>query len=255
MIRTLKSDPLVSWIADSMGYLFEEPSLARAALTHRSAGDPHNERLEFLGDSVLNLCVAHLLYDANPGAHEGALSRQRATLVNRETLAAVASDIGLGRYLRLGAGEQKSGGARRSSILADALEALIGAIYLDGGLAAAAAAVRRILEGRLKELPAAERLKDPKTLLQELLQARGLALPVYSLTATSGDAHRQSFAVSCAVPALGLVAAGEGSSRRRAEQEAARKLLERLSAEAAEGPDPTAPDAARGPTAEARLPR
>lgn len=228
MISRAKSDELLVWIEGSLGHAFRDPALARAALTHRSAGGEHNERLEFLGDSVLNCCVARLLFDAHPRADEGALSRLRATLVSGETLAAVAAQIGLGRWLKLGPGELRSGGSRRASILADALEALIGAVYLDSGFEAASGVIRHLLGRRLEDLPSAERLKDPKTLLQELLQGSGIGLPVYSLTAVLGDGHRQSFAVTCEVPALNLVTAGEGSSRRRAEQHAARLLLEKL---------------------------
>ena len=200
-------------------------------MTHRSAGADHNERLEFLGDSILNCSVARMLYDAHASADEGALSRLRATLVSGETLAQVAGDLGLGDYLRLGPGELKSGGFRRASILADALEAILGAIFLDSGFDAAAAAVARIIGPRMALLPPADALKDPKTRLQELLQARGLALPNYTLTAVSGDPHAQSFSVNCEVAEFGLNAAAEGASRRRAEQSAAAKLLELLPAE------------------------
>jgi ribonuclease-3 len=200
-------------------------------VTHRSAGTDHNERLEVLGDSVLNCSVARLLYDAHPQVDEGALSRLRATLVSGELLAQIAGELGLGEYLRLGLGELKTGGFRRASILADALEAILGAIFVDSGFDAAAAVVARIIGPRLAELPAADTLKDPKTRLQEALQAHGLALPVYTLTAVAGDPHLQSFIVSCEVPVFGLAAVGEGGSRRRAEQLAATKLLELLPAE------------------------
>jgi ribonuclease-3 len=225
------SDALLSWVEDSFGYVFSQPALCHAAVTHRSAGADHNERLEFLGDSVLNCSVARLLYDAHPQVDEGALSRLRATLVSGESLAQIAGELGLGEYLRLGSGELKTGGFRRASILADALEAILGAIFVDSGFDAAAAVVARIIGPRLVELPAADTLKDPKTRLQEALQAHGLALPVYTLTAVAGDPHLQSFTVSCEVPILGLTAVGEGGSRRRAEQLAATKLLELLPAE------------------------
>ena len=228
MIARPKIDPLLVWSESALGHVFEDPSLAHSALTHRSVGGDHNERLEFLGDAVLNCGVARLLYDAHPRADEGALSRLRATLVSGETLAAVAAEIGLGHHLKLGPGELRTGGSGRASILADALEALLGAVYVDSGFDAAAHVVRRILGRRLEDLPSAQSLKDPKTLLQEVLQANGIALPVYSLTAVLGDPHCQSFAVTCEVPALKLAAAGEGSSRRRAEQHAARLLLDRL---------------------------
>ncbi len=222
------SDLLAGWVERSFGYVFKNSELCRAALTHRSAGGGHNERLEFLGDSVLNCSVARLLYDAHPDADEGALSRLRATLVSGETLALIAGELGLGENLRLGPGELKSGGYRRASILADALEAILGAIFLDSGFEAAAAAVKRIIGARLTELPEAETLKDAKTRLQEALQARGLALPVYALTAAAGDPHAQSFTVTCEVPTFGLLAVGKGGSRRSAEQLAARKLLDLL---------------------------
>jgi ribonuclease-3 len=172
-----------------------------------------------------------LLYDAHPDADEGALSRLRATLVSGETLGNIAVDLELGEHLRLGPGELKSGGFRRASILADALEAMVGAIFLDSGFDAASAAVTRIIGARLARLPAAESLKDAKTRLQEALQARGLALPVYTLVATSGDPHEQSFSVTCEVASFAVRASGEGASRRRAEQMAARKALELLPAD------------------------
>jgi ribonuclease-3 len=228
VIPQLKPDELLIWVERSFGYVFAQPALCYAAVTHRSAGADHNERLEFLGDSVLNCSVARLLYETHPQADEGALSRLRATLVSGETLAQVAAELGLGEHLRLGAGELKTGGFRRASILADALEALLGAIFLDAGFDAAAAAVARIIGMRLSGLPAADTLKDPKTRLQEAVQARGLALPVYTLMAVAGDPHAQSFTVNCEVPILGLNAVGEAGSRRRAEQLAAAKLLELL---------------------------
>jgi ribonuclease-3 len=223
-----KSDELLTWVERSFGYVFANPALCQSAVTHRSAGAEHNERLEFLGDSILNCSVARLLYDAHRQADEGALSRLRATLVSGETLAQIAGELGLGEHLHLGSGELKTGGFRRASILADALEAILGAIFLDSGFDAAAAAVARIMGPRMADLPAADTLKDPKTRLQEALQAQGLALPVYTLTAVAGDPHAQSFTVSCEVPVFGLAAVGEGASRRRAEQLAAAKLLELL---------------------------
>jgi ribonuclease-3 len=228
VIPQRKSDELLGWVERSFGYVFAQPMLCHAAVTHRSAGGDHNERLEFLGDSVLNCSVARLLYDAHPQADEGALSRLRATLVSGETLAQIAADLGLGEHLHLGVGELKTGGFRRASILADTLEAILGAIFLDSGFDAAATAVARILGPRMADLPAADTLKDPKTRLQEALQAHGLALPVYTLTAAAGDPHLQTFTVSCEVPILGVSAVGEGGSRRRAEQLAAAKLLELL---------------------------
>ncbi len=222
------SDELLAWVERSFGRVFAQPALCLAAVTHRSAGTDQNERLEFLGDSILNCSVARLLYDAHPQADEGALTRLRATLVSDETLAKVAGELGLGEHLRLGPSEMKSGGFRRGSILAGALEALLGAIFLDAGFDAAAAAVARIMASRLTKLPAAGALKDPKTRLQETLQAHGVALPVYTLTAASGDPPLQSFSVTCDVPVLSVSAVGEGASRRRAEQHAAAKLLDLL---------------------------
>ena len=223
-----KSDELLTWAEHALGFVFAQPALCHAAATHRSVGADHNERLEFLGDSILNCCVARLLYDAHPQADEGALSRLRATLVSGETLAQIAGELKLGEHLRLGMGELKTGGFRRTSILADALEALLGAVFLDSGFDAAAAVVARIMGARMAELPGADTLKDPKTRLQEALQGHGLALPVYTLTAVAGDPHAQSFTIRCEVPVLGLGAVGESGSRRRAEQLAAAKLLEML---------------------------
>jgi ribonuclease-3 len=224
-------DELAGWAERAFGYRFVKPALCDAALTHRSAGGEHNERLEFLGDAVLNCSVARLLFDAHPDADEGALSRLRATMVSGATLAEISAELGLGEHLRLGAGELKTGGFRRASTLADALEAVLGAIYLDSGFDAAMAAVVHIMGRRIKALPAADSLKDPKTRLQETLQARGLALPTYTLTAVSGDPHAQVFAVSCEVLPFGLATVGEAGSRRRAEQLAAAKLLELLPVE------------------------
>jgi ribonuclease-3 len=231
VIPLRKTDELSAWVERTFGYVFRTQGLCDAALTHRSAGAVHNERLEFLGDSILNCSVARMLFDAHPQADEGALSRLRAKLVSGEALAQIAGELGLGEHLRLGAGELKSGGFRRASILADALEALLGAIFLDSGFDAAAAAVERIMAPRMSELPGADALKDPKTRLQEILQASGLALPVYTLTAVTGDPHTQSFTVTCEVPVLGAAAVGEGASRRRAEQLAAAKVLDLLPAE------------------------
>jgi ribonuclease-3 len=228
VIPLRKKGELPQWTLRALGYVFVDPELCELALTHRSAGSSHNERLEFLGDAVLNCAAARLLFEVHPQADEGALSRQRASLVSGETLAQIAAELGLGDCLRLGGGELKSGGFRRASILADALEAVLGAIFLDGGFGAAEAAVRRILGPRLSGLPPASELKDPKTRLQEALQARGVALPLYTLTGVAGEAHEQSFTVSCEVAALQVSSAGEGPSRRRAEQVAAERALAQL---------------------------
>jgi len=231
VIPLRKPDELSDWVERSFGHVFAVPALCHTALTHRSAGTDHNERLEFLGDAILNCAVARLLYDAHPQADEGDLSRLRASLVSGECLAQIAADLGLGEYLRLGAGELKSGGFRRASILADTLEAMLGAIFLDGGYEAAAAAVARLVATKMSELPAAGTLKDPKTRLQELMQARGLALPTYTLTAVGGDPHTQTFTVMCEVPVFGVGAMGEGGTRRRAEQLAAAKVIDLLPSE------------------------
>lgn len=213
------------WLRGRLDYTPRDEALFSAALTHRSAQGPNNERLEFLGDAVLSLVVARHLFEAFPAATEGDLSRLRARLVSAEPLAQVAASLGLGEVLRLGAGELKSGGFRRQSILADALEALFGALFLDGGLDSAAQVITRLLGPRIASLPGPEALKDPKTRLQEYLQSRALALPVYSVQAIEGEAHAQTFHVRCTVEALGRSADGLGSSRRRAEREAAERIL------------------------------
>ncbi len=218
-----------AWLQDVFGYTCRDASLLEAALTHRSAGGAHNERLEFLGDAVLNCVVAKLVFQEFASATEGDLSRFRASLVSGETLAVIAAEIDLGTQLRLGSGELKSGGFRRKSILADALEALFGAVYLDGGFAAAEQVIERLFAPRLDRLPSAAELKDPKTRLQEALQAQGLSLPVYTVESISGEAHNQSFEVSCSVAALQLKAVASGPGRRRAEQAAASQVLEALS--------------------------
>ncbi|HTT44216.1 MAG TPA: ribonuclease III [Steroidobacteraceae bacterium] len=216
------------WVQQHLGYHPRDVALFRAALTHRSAAGANNERLEFLGDAVLNLIIARLLFGAYPAASEGDLSRLRARLVSREPLAEIAAGLALGEALQLGSGELKSGGFRRQSILADALEALFGAIYLDGGLAAVEAPVQQLFGARLASLPPPETLKDAKTRLQEYLQGRSLGLPTYAVVAVRGEEHAQLFTVSCAIAALGKLTQGEGSSRRRAEQAAAAHMLAAL---------------------------
>lgn len=216
---------LVDWAERGLGYRFRDGQLLDLALTHRSASSTNNERLEFLGDAVLGAVIAHRLFEQHPDAGEGTLSRIRARLVRRETLAELAGQLDLGARIRLGSGETRTGGHQRSSILANALEAIIGAIYLDGGMAAASGFIVAIFGRRLDELPADDDLTDPKTRLQEWLQGRGFALPVYSVASVSGEPHAQHFRVSCEVAALGARTEGEGQSRRRAEQVAAEKLL------------------------------
>jgi ribonuclease-3 len=204
-----------------LDYTFRQPDLLRQALTHRSFGTPHNERMEFVGDAVLNCVVGAVLYERFPALPEGDLSRVRAGLVNGDTLARVARQLGLGPEIRLGEGELKNGGAARSSILADALEALFGAVYLDGGFDAARNVIVTCYANVLRDVDPGALGKDPKTSLQEWLQARRWPVPEYVVTATSGEPHEQRFIVECRIPRLTIVASGEGSSRRAAEQAAA----------------------------------
>ncbi len=216
------------WSQDVLSYDFSDPELLHKALTHRSLGGINNERLEFLGDAILNFVIAEALYLKLPSAREGDLSRLRASLVKGTTLAEIARGIGVGDRLRLGSGELKSGGYRRESILGDALEAIVGAIYLDGGMAAASRAIQDLFASRLENPPDPQHLRDPKTRLQEHLQAQAIALPVYSVESTSGEAHEQMFEVSCRIDALDITEVGSGSSRRRAEQQAAERALKHV---------------------------
>ncbi len=218
--------PAAGWLAERLGVEFSDPALLERALTHRSFGPGNNERLEYLGDAVLTFVIAEMLYRGFPDASEGDLSRLRASLVSGEALAPIAASLGLGDQLRLGDGELKSGGQRRASILADALEAVFGAVFLDQGLGAARRVAERLFHPSIAALPAASDLKDSKTRLQEWLQGRGHALPAYSVLEVAGEPHDQRFRVRCDVPALALAAVAEGSSRRRAEQEAAQRILE-----------------------------
>jgi ribonuclease-3 len=217
-------------LRDRLDYEFRDPDLLREALTHRSFGIPHNERLEFVGDAVLNCAVALILFERFPATQEGELSRARANLVNRDTLAQIARQIDLGAHIRLGEGEQKSGGANRSSIIADALEAVIGAVFFDGGFSAARAVIDRIYADLLRAADPTTLGKDPKTRLQEWLQARRHPVPEYAIVATSGEAHAQLFEVDCKIAPLSLITHGSGSSRRAAEQEAAAAALARIMA-------------------------
>lgn len=215
-----------------LDYRFRDISLLLAALTHRSAGDANNERLEFLGDAILGVVIAEALYTRYPAASEGELSRLRASLVRKQTLAELARDLELGDFLRLGSGELKSGGFRRDSILADALEAIFGAVYQDSGFAACRSLILALYTERLENLPDdAAALKDPKTQLQEYLQGRGLELPTYTVLSVYGEAHAQTFQVECCVSSLEQCMRGTGSSRRRAEQQAAQKMLQALAAD------------------------
>jgi len=211
----------------ALGYAFTQPELLTQALTHKSFSRDHNERLEFLGDAVLGYVVAEALYRQQPQAHEDIMSLLRASLVRKETLSAIAKEVGLGEYLRLGVSVRRSGGHRLDSILADALEAVIGAVHLDGGVEEAGRVTMNLLESRMQNLdPEAE--KDAKTRLQELLQGASLDLPEYAIRATSGSAHSRLFTVSCRVPAFGLEVTAEGRSRRAAEKQAAALMLEQV---------------------------
>ncbi len=223
------SNPLLTQrLQQALGHTFSRPELLTQALTHRSYGAVNNERLEFLGDSVLNCSVARALYDAFPDLPEGSLSRLRANLVRQETLAEIAVAMKLGDSLRLGEGELKSGGFRRPSILADALESLFGAVFLDAGFDAAQGVVRRLFDPLVAKIDPRASGKDAKTQLQEILQSRRLPLPEYQLVDTRGEAHDQSFIVDCVLTKPALTTRGVGKSRRAAEQEAARQACETL---------------------------
>ena len=210
-----------SALCEKLGYNFEQPDLLQRALTHRSYSPEHYERLEFLGDSILGCVIAKYLFAAYPQLSEGELSRMRSSLVREETLAALALQLDLGSHLKLGEGELKGGGFRRPSILADAMEALFGAVMLDGGFTAAEKVVLALYVPYIDKIDLRTLGKDAKTLLQEYLQAKHLALPVYSVIATQGQAHEQSFEVECAIPSLKIITRGTGTSRRNAEQQAA----------------------------------
>ncbi|ODU68954.1 MAG: ribonuclease III [Lautropia sp. SCN 66-9] len=209
-----------------LGHRFSDAGLLRQALTHRSHSQPNNERLEFLGDSVLNCVVAAMLYQHFGKLDEGDLSRVRANLVKQQSLYEIAQRIGLSQHLLLGEGELKSGGFRRPSILGDTLEALVGAVFLDAGFEAAQSVIRALYEPVLKSVDPKTLGKDAKTLLQEYLQGKKLPLPVYSVVATHGAAHSQVFEVECAIPKLQIQVLGSGASRRAAEQAAARGALD-----------------------------
>ncbi|OGA98764.1 MAG: ribonuclease III [Burkholderiales bacterium RIFCSPHIGHO2_12_FULL_69_20] len=213
-----------------LGHRFTDAALLQRAITHRSFGADHNERLEFLGDAVLNLAVSSLLYERFAVSDEGDLTRVRAHLVREDSLHRAALVLGLPEVLRLSEGEARGGGAQRPSILADAVEALIGAIFIDAGLPPATQLVRQLFGELITSTETDSWSKDAKTELQEWLQARKLPVPSYRIVATRGQAHAQTFDVECAVPALGLAEQGEGRSRRTAEQEAARRMLGRLKA-------------------------
>ena len=223
-------DNCLDALQQRLGHRFAQPALLTRALTHRSWGADHNERLEFLGDAVLSLAISSLLFERFSDSDEGDLTRVRAHLVREDSLHRAALGLALFDVLRLSEGEARDGGAQRPSILADAVEAIIGAVFLDGGYEPAQALVRRLFGEVIQATEADSWTKDAKTELQEWLQARRISVPAYRITATRGQAHAQTFEVECAVPTLGLVESGEGRSRRAAEQEAARRLLEALKA-------------------------
>lgn len=220
--------PSLETLSEKLGHTFTHRAYLEDAVSHRSYHGQNNERLEFLGDATLNFIIASMLFRQFPSAKEGELSRLRASLVRGETLAELAQEFKLGDYLRLGPGEQKSGGLQRTSILADAMEAVIGAIYMDAGMAACEVCLDRWFSERfhhLKELP---ELKDAKTRLQEYLQAHKHPLPQYTILDIEGAAHQQVFHIECKIIGLPYQAVGVGSNRRRAEQEAAMKILEKI---------------------------
>ena len=227
----MNSQPDLDELQRRIGYQFKQPERLLLALTHRSFGNQNNERLEFLGDSIVNMVIAEHLYQHFEKAREGQLSRLRARMVKGVTLAEIGREFKLGQYLRLGSGELKSGGFRRESILADAIESIIGAIYLDSDFYTCREQVLRWFEQRLKRLDIQDTQKDPKTRLQEYLQSRQFPLPNYEVISVDGQAHNQTFHVSCALPSLDRKTNGTGSSRRIAEQEAARNALRQLGVE------------------------
>jgi ribonuclease-3 len=224
-------DKAERWLDKKLQFRFDDQALLARALTHRSAKGRNNERLEYLGDAILDFVISEALFRLRPQADEGDLSRLRSALVKDATLASIATELGIGEHLILGSGERKTGGHRRQSILADALEALFGAVYLDAGFDVAKSLIERIYAERLESLPDAAELCDPKTRLQEWLQARKLSLPVYELAEVSGEDHKQRFSVTCSVNELSQTTQGEAASRRSAEQQAARHMLAILSGE------------------------
>lgn len=227
----MSSQPDLDRLQRRIGYEFKQPDYLLLALTHRSFGNQNNERLEFLGDSIVNMVIAEHLFLHFEKAREGQLSRLRARMVKGVTLAEIGREFDLGKYLRLGSGELKSGGYRRESILADTVESIIGAIYLDSDFDTCREQVLRWFEHRLQNLNLQDTQKDPKTRLQEYLQSRQYPLPKYDVISVDGEAHAQTFHVSCALPSLDRKTTGVGSSRRLAEQQAARSALKALGVE------------------------
>lgn len=218
-------DKAETWLKQTLNYAFRDRRLLEHALTHRSASRTNYERLEFLGDAVLDLVISDVVLQAHPHAPEGDLSRLRSSFVKETSLAELAAGLGIGKYIQLGSGERKTGGHRRESILADALEALFGAVYLDGGFEAARGVIERAFGDRLRNFPAIEDLRDPKTQLQEWLQAGQFGLPAYELIDARGEPHRRQFEARCRIDSLGKETTGTGASRRAAEQQAALEML------------------------------
>jgi len=218
-------DKTAAWLKRSLDYEFENIQFLEQALTHRSAHGINNERLEYLGDAVLDFVISEAVYNERPDASEGVLSRLRASLVKDATLAELSNDLGIGDHLILGSGEKKSGGHRRASILADALEAIFGAVYLDAGFDEARRVIHNAFAGRLVEFPDSAEQRDPKTRLQELVQARKIALPEYRVEKVDGKAHKQTFSVRCTIAELDASTTGSGTTRRDAEQESAEQML------------------------------
>lgn len=219
---------MMNELAKKLDYKFKDSKFLKIALTHRSKSVDNNERMEFLGDAVVNFVIAEILYQQFPKASEGDLSRFRATLVNRDTLADLAKEFDMGQYLILGPGEMRSGGNERSSILSCAMEAVIGAVYMDGGFDAARACIVKWYQPWLQNLSNAADHKDPKTLVQEYLQSQRMPLPIYTVEEIEGEAHQQRFTVSCQVEGSDKKTYGKGTSRRRAEQDAAQLMIEKL---------------------------
>lgn len=226
--------PKPAELEKKLGYSFNDPALLDEALRHRSTGSRNNERLEFLGDSVLGLVISRVLFEARPDLPEGDLSRLRSTLVRGDTLAEIGAELDIGPHLELGAGERASGGRRRASILADTLEALLGAVYRDSDFASVEALIKSIWASRLESLPTMESLKDPKTRLQEWLQGRGEERPEYELYRVTGQAHNQTFTIICR--AVDQHCTASGGSRRKAEQASAAAMLEQLNSRDSTGP-------------------
>lgn len=224
-------DILFNQLSKRLGYQFQDRVLLLQALTHRSAGNPHNERLEYLGDSILGFAVAKYLFNRFPEQPEGKLTRMRSSLVKGETLADIARQMELGEVIRLGPGEMKSGGFSRDSILSDAVEALIGALYLEAGMEKSEEMILLWLDKKLQQLDPDFHPKDNKTRLQEYMQGKHLALPEYQVVRITGKSHKQRFFVSCKVDELARPVEGEGASRRKAEQDAAQKVIRKLNIE------------------------